>query len=278
MVDMCVARLSAGFYTPLGACRRWVRPGQADAALVQFPTSRMKNKYILVRAGESQAEAAGYVLTNPVAKTSMDSGLSQLGKRQVGCHCCLMPVLPQTRRNPARPQDASREVHRHRIWNAKQQLSAVNAADGRRYVFPTGAQVVKGTLPAIRAAEGFDWDSEDIYLWPSITQRAYQTAEILGSQLGVSRNRIVPGVAFFKLFYQCRALSCIYLLPSITQRPFQTAKILDKQLGVSLNCIVPGASLRLRFRLAVSHWNAFCLHSGCCEEASPFVLCFCATT
>lgn len=50
---------------------------------MQFPTSRMKNRYILVRAGESTAEAAGYVLTNPVAKTSMDSGLSQLGKRQV---------------------------------------------------------------------------------------------------------------------------------------------------------------------------------------------------
>jgi len=52
---------------------------------VQFPTSRLKNRYILVRAGESTAEAAGYVLTNPVAKTSMDSGLSQLGKRQVKC-------------------------------------------------------------------------------------------------------------------------------------------------------------------------------------------------
>ena len=36
-----------------------------------------------VRAGESEAEAGGWVLTNPVAKTSMDSGLSALGKRQV---------------------------------------------------------------------------------------------------------------------------------------------------------------------------------------------------
>jgi hypothetical protein len=36
-----------------------------------------------VRAGESEAEALGYVLSNPVAKTSMDSGLSARGKRQV---------------------------------------------------------------------------------------------------------------------------------------------------------------------------------------------------
>lgn len=42
-----------------------------------------------VHAGESQAESRGYVLTNPVAKTSMDSGLSQLGKQQVHAvvHC-----------------------------------------------------------------------------------------------------------------------------------------------------------------------------------------------
>ncbi len=58
------------------------------------------------------------------------------------------------------------------------------------------AQVVKGALPAIRNADGFDWDNESIYIWPSITQRSYQTAEILGSQLGVSRNRIVPGDQF----------------------------------------------------------------------------------
>lgn len=36
-----------------------------------------------VRAGESEAEADGYILTNPVSKTSMTSGLSREGKRQV---------------------------------------------------------------------------------------------------------------------------------------------------------------------------------------------------
>jgi hypothetical protein len=36
-----------------------------------------------VRAGEGESEAENYVLTNPVAKTSMSSGLSQRGKMQV---------------------------------------------------------------------------------------------------------------------------------------------------------------------------------------------------
>lgn len=70
------------------------------------------------------------------------------------------------------------------------------------------AQVVKGALPAIRNAEGFDWDNESIYIWPSITQRSYQTAEILGSQLGVSRNRIVPGDQF------CTSLAKRMLAPA----------------------------------------------------------------
>lgn len=56
-------------------------------------------------------------------------------------------------------------------------------------------QVVKGALPLIRATKGFDLDN-DIYLWASITQRAYQTAEILGSLVGLSRNRIVPEYSF----------------------------------------------------------------------------------
>ncbi len=36
-----------------------------------------------MRAGEGESEAENYVLTNPVAKTSMSSGLSQRGKAQV---------------------------------------------------------------------------------------------------------------------------------------------------------------------------------------------------
>lgn len=30
------------------------------------------------------------------------------------------------------------------------------------------------------------------WLWPSVTQNSYQTAEILAGVLGVGRNRIVP--------------------------------------------------------------------------------------
>lgn len=115
---------------------RLLWPDEAQASLVQFPVTQLRNKYFLIRAGESIAEADGYVLTNPVAKTSMTSGLSELGKRQV----------------------------------------------------------VKQALPQLRAADGFDADN--IYFWPSITQRSYQTAEILGSLLGVGRARIVPEFSF----------------------------------------------------------------------------------
>jgi broad specificity phosphatase PhoE len=60
-------------------------------------------------------------------------------------------------------------------------------------------QVVKGALPLIRATKGFDPENDsgsNIYIWASITQRAYQTAEVLGSLIGVSRNRIVPEYSF----------------------------------------------------------------------------------
>ena len=49
-----------------------------------------------VRAGESEAEAQGYTLTNPVAKTSMTSGLSKRGKKQVSSNLRAQPVEQQT--------------------------------------------------------------------------------------------------------------------------------------------------------------------------------------
>ena len=36
----------------------------------------------MVRAGESEYESLGIINTNPVAKTSIDSGLSEKGKKQ----------------------------------------------------------------------------------------------------------------------------------------------------------------------------------------------------
>lgn len=99
----------------LGGCTPLVlgaRP--AHAGLVQFPASQLNNTYVLVRAapriaattsrqapgwpvrptaklllrsqvraGESVAESQGYVLSNPVAKTSIDCGLSKRGIEQV---------------------------------------------------------------------------------------------------------------------------------------------------------------------------------------------------
>ena len=82
-------------------------------------------RYYLVRAGESEFESMGIINTNPVAKTSVDSGLSETGKKQT-----------------------------------------VTAAF---------------ELKAMKACEGSCW------IWPSITQRAYQAAEIIASVNGVTR-------------------------------------------------------------------------------------------
>lgn len=82
----------------LGECSAWAPPAEARchasahptcppaaSGLLQFPLTadELHNTYYLVRAGESQAESEGYILTNPVAKTSMTAGLSKQGKRQV---------------------------------------------------------------------------------------------------------------------------------------------------------------------------------------------------
>ncbi|KAK9804078.1 hypothetical protein WJX73_003388 [Symbiochloris irregularis] len=104
-------------------------------ALLQLPATELNNEYFLVRAGESEAEAENYVLSNPVAKTSMSSGLSRRGKSQ---------VVRQTARD----------------------------------------------LVNMDACVSGCW------LWPSITQRCYQTAEILASLLDISRSRIVPEYSF----------------------------------------------------------------------------------
>lgn len=95
---------------------------------------RKENWYYLVRAGESEFESLGIINTNPVAKTSVDSGLSEKGKKQ--------------------------------IVKAALQLKEMGACD-------TGC-----------------------WIWPSITQRAYQTAEIIASVNRISRSYIVPEYSF----------------------------------------------------------------------------------
>lgn len=84
-----------------------------------------KCRYFLVRSGESEYESLGIINTNPVAKTSVDNGLSKEGKKQT-----------------------------------------VKAALA---------------LKAMGACEGNCW------IWPSITQRAYQAAEIIAAVNGIGR-------------------------------------------------------------------------------------------
>ncbi|PQQ02909.1 E3 ubiquitin-protein ligase SIS3 [Prunus yedoensis var. nudiflora] len=102
--------------------------------LFQMPPVRLTNRYFLVRAGESEYESIGVINTNPVAKTSVDNGLSEKGKKQ-----------------------AVRSAF---------DLKEMGACD------------------------------KNCWIWPSITQRAYQAAEIIASVNGVSRSYIVPEYSF----------------------------------------------------------------------------------
>ncbi|OMP10329.1 Histidine phosphatase superfamily, clade-1 [Corchorus olitorius] len=109
-------------------------PVASGRGLLQMPPPRLTNRYFLVRAGESEFESFGIINTNPVAKTSVDSGLSERGKKQT-----------------------------------------VRAALD---------------LKTLEACERNCW------IWPSITQRAYQAAEIIAAVNGVSRSYIVPEYSF----------------------------------------------------------------------------------
>ncbi|XP_021733639.1 uncharacterized protein LOC110700404 [Chenopodium quinoa] len=110
-------------------------PPAADArGLFQMPPFRLNNRYFLVRAGESQYESLGVINTNPVAKTSVDNGLSENGKRQT--------------------------------VRAALELKKMGACDG------------------------------SCWIWPSITQRAYQAAEVIASVNKIDRSHIVPEYSF----------------------------------------------------------------------------------
>ncbi|GLU20703.1 hypothetical protein SLE2022_368880 [Rubroshorea leprosula] len=109
-------------------------PPAGARGLFQMPPPRLSNRYFLVRAGESEYESLGIINTNPVAKTSVDSGLSEKGKKQ--------------------------------------------------------------TVRAALELQGMEACERNCWIWPSITQRAYQAAEIIASVNGVSRSYIVPEYSF----------------------------------------------------------------------------------
>jgi broad specificity phosphatase PhoE len=91
--------------------------------------------YYLVRAGESEFETKGIINTNPVTKTSIDNGLSELGKRQTA--------------------------------KAASKLKDLGACDG------------------------------SCWIWPSITQRAYQTAEIIAYANNIGRRYMSASACVF---------------------------------------------------------------------------------
>ncbi|XLS78619.1 hypothetical protein HN51_062844 [Arachis hypogaea] len=123
--------ISLTFTTPLLPV---LDPPATALGLFQMPPPRLTNRYFLVRAGESEFESMGVINTNPVAKTSVDSGLSERGKKQA--------------------------------VRAALDLKEMGACD------------------------------KSCWIWPAITQRAYQTAEIIASLNAVTRSFIVPEYSF----------------------------------------------------------------------------------
>uniref|UniRef100_A0A0D9YCQ7 Uncharacterized protein n=1 Tax=Oryza glumipatula TaxID=40148 RepID=A0A0D9YCQ7_9ORYZ len=115
--------LSASLPLPLPL----LAPAAASArGLFRMPPPRLANRYFLVRAGESVYEGQGVVRTNPVSKTSVDSGLSPAGLRQAA--------------------------------RAALELQRLGACE------------------------------DDCWIWPSITQRAYQAAEIIAAANEINRS------------------------------------------------------------------------------------------
>jgi hypothetical protein len=122
-------------------------PAPASArGLFRMPPPRLANRYFLVRAGESFYEGQGVLHTNPVAKTSVDSGLSPAGLRQAA--------------------------------RAALELQRLGACE------------------------------DDCWIWPSITQRAYQAAEIIAAANGINR-RCLPASA--PALSSCNLASCFHI-------------------------------------------------------------------
>ncbi|KAK7389056.1 hypothetical protein VNO78_23888 [Psophocarpus tetragonolobus] len=126
--------VSLNLSVPLTSSVRNLEAVANASGLFLMPPPRLVNRYFLVRAGESEFESMGVINTNPVEKTSMDSGLSERGKKQ--------------------------------SLKAAFDLKEMGACD-------------KGC-----------------WIWSAITQRAYQTAEIIASFNAVPRSYIVPEYSF----------------------------------------------------------------------------------
>ena len=116
-----------------------------------------------VRAGEGESEAENYVLTNPVAKTSMSSGLSSKGKAQVQT-----PALLHSLSSHIKDIFSRRLLH---LPGSVGLAFTTSFCGSNLETYAVSAchpvQVIKDTMPALKAlgaCQGSCW------LWPSITQ------------------------------------------------------------------------------------------------------------
>lgn len=156
------------------AQQQLAQPPPAAAGLAQFPASELKNRYILVRAGESESETQDAMLTNPVWKQSGMAGLSSRGKVQVvrqtlpametlgvcgEAGCWIWPSITLSTYQTAEIMAGSLGVGRSRIVPEYSFLDArgVGALDGLR-VATAAQQVLEGDLldATWRPPKGYD--------------------------------------------------------------------------------------------------------------------------
>lgn len=153
-----------------------------------------------IRAGESESEAQDTVLTNPAWKTSMAAGLSERGKAQVmqraesRGHSTWPTAPPLTHTHPTCMWCQQWHVQLNRPFKSALLMLPLLLPDWERISATcfcnTYAQVLRQTIPSMQAL-GVCGDA-GCWLWPSVTQNSYQTAEIVAGVLGVGRSRIVP--------------------------------------------------------------------------------------
>ena len=135
----------------------------------------LHNSYYLVRAGQSQAEAEGYVLTNP----GEVGGLAAEARPALQLLHSLRQTPGLTLAHPSpHPPPPPPPPPPHPPTNPKTSTPSGLSDEGKRQV-----------VAAYRQLRNLGLDSA-AWVWPSITQNAYQSAEILGALLGVGRSRV----------------------------------------------------------------------------------------
>ncbi|KAF8059174.1 mx [Scenedesmus sp. PABB004] len=167
----------------LGCCahagrRRDAGSGRRDADAGAAAVTSARSSPGVAAAGRRAALLAGAALAGAAAPRAARAGLVQFPAAELKNNY----VLVRAGESESEAEDA---VLTNPVW--KQSGAASLSKRGK-------AQVVREALPALRSL-GVCGDA-GCWIWPSITNTAYQTGEILAYALGVGRSRIVPEYSF----------------------------------------------------------------------------------